>query len=146
MPGKRVGQPQPADVLSDAADLPPDHQALVTALYHAIRAYQPATEDRSEVIVFESTAEPARSSSHVAKRRTRFATNVAVLPVKGSRMSVVAEPNGRPLAWFLCQKLRDVSARQPDTGRQNAGSFNEPPAAMTAGKAVYRDGASSSAG
>jgi thioesterase domain-containing protein len=48
----------------------------------------------------------------VAKRWVRIATNVTVVPVKGSHVSILAEPDGRPLANYLGQKLRDVSARQ----------------------------------
>jgi thioesterase domain-containing protein len=112
LPGERLAQGHAADAASDTSALPQEHRDLITALFDAIHAYQPAANYADEVVVFESTAEPARSSGNVAKRWVRIATNVTVVPVKGSHVSILAEPDGRPLANYLGQKLRDVSARQ----------------------------------
>ncbi len=64
------------------------------------------------MLVFEATAEPARSSGAVAKRWAKIATNVQIVPIEGSHISIVAEPDGRPLTRLLGQKLWDIS--QPE--------------------------------
>jgi thioesterase domain-containing protein len=144
--GRRSTPHHAADVAADTAELPPDHRAFAAALFDAIHAYVPDVDFPGEVVVFESTAEPARSSSGVAKRWARIATNPTIVAVTGSHMSIVAEPDGRPLARFLCQKLREISAIQPGKLRQSAGFPDQPMAAMTVGSPDYRGGAASPAG
>jgi thioesterase domain-containing protein len=144
--GRRSTQRHAADTAADTAELPPDHRAFAAALFDAIHAYVPDADFPGEVVVFESTAEPARSSGGVAKRWARIATNLTIVAAEGSHMSIVADPDGRPLARFLCQKLRDVSAKQPGKLRQPAGRSDQSMAAMTIGSPDYRGGAASAAG
>ena len=144
--GRRSTQRHAADTAADTAELPPDHRAFAAALFDAIHAYVPDADFPGEVVVFESTAEPARSSSGVAKRWARIATNLTTVAVEGSHMSMVADPDGRPLARFLCQKLREISANQPGKLRQSAGLPNPSIAAMTIDSPDYRGGAASAAG
>jgi len=143
---KPVTRHHAADAATDTSGLPPDHRGLVAALYDALQAYVPDADFPGEVVVFESTAEPARSSGGVAKRWARIAPNLTVVPVAGSHMSIVADPDGRPLAGFLCQKLREISAQQQGIVRQCSGSPNASMAAMTNGNPAYRGDAASPAG
>jgi thioesterase domain-containing protein len=143
---KPVTRHHAADAATDTSGLPPDHRGFVAALYDALHAYVPDADFPGEVVVFESTAEPARSSGGVAKRWARIAPNLTVVPVAGSHMSIVADPDGRPLARLLCQKLREISAQQPGKVRQSAGLPNASMATMTIGKPAYRGDAASPAG
>jgi thioesterase domain-containing protein len=135
-----------ADTAADTAELPPDHRAFAAALFDAIHAYVPDRDFPGEVVVFESTAEPARSSGGVARRWARIAANLTVVAVEGSHMSIVADPDGRPLARFLCRKLHEISAQQLENLRRPAGLPNEAIAAMPTGSSDYRGGAASPAG
>jgi thioesterase domain-containing protein len=143
---KRVTRHHAADAATDTSGLPADHRGFVAALYDALHAYVPDADFPGEVVVFESTAEPARSSGGVAKRWARIAPNLTIVPVAGSHMSIVADPDGHPLARLLCQKLREISAKQPRIIRQSAGWPNQSMAAMTGGNPAYRGDAASSAG
>jgi thioesterase domain-containing protein len=105
-------QRHPAEIASNIAGVPPAHQAFAKALYDAVCAYKPEAEYAGNVLVFESTLEPARSSEKVAKRWARIAPAAEIVPVEGSHMSIVRQPNGRPLARILCQRLRDVSMKK----------------------------------
>lgn len=135
-----------ADTAAGTAELPPDHRAFAAALFDAIHAYVPDADFPGEVVVFELTAEPARSSSGVAKRWARIAANVTIVAIKGTHMSIVADPDGRPLARFLSRKLHEISAQQPGRLRQPAGLPSETIAAMPTGSPDYRGGAASPAG
>jgi thioesterase domain-containing protein len=152
LPGKRIPQRHPAETSSDIASLPPDHRGFVATLYDAIGVYVPDADYPGEVVVFESTAEPARSSGNIAKKWVRIVTNVTIVPFEGSHMSIVAEPNGRPLARMLCQKLREVSVRYKANMRQSASSSigskqpAVPMAAMLNRNAAHRGDAASPAG
>ena len=139
--GSSLTQRHPADTATDTSALPAQHRKLVTALYDAIHAYVPAAEFPGRVVVFESTAEPARSSGGVAKRWAKIATNLTVVAIKGTHMSIVAEPDGRPLARFLGQKLREVSANQPAQAARSASL-----ASGATGSQNYRGAAASPAG
>jgi thioesterase domain-containing protein len=144
-----LGQPptqrRAVDAATDTSEFPPEHRGFIAALFDAIHAYVPEANFPGEVVVFESTAEPARSSGGVAKRWAGIATNLTIVPVAGSHMSIVTDPDGRPLARLLGQKLREISAKQPDLPRQS-GSPDEPLAATGNGIRDYRGGAASSAG
>jgi thioesterase domain-containing protein len=102
----------PADTASNISGFPPDHRAFARALYEAIHSYVPETQFPGEVLVYESTSEPARSSASVAKRWARIAAKLAVVPVQGSHMSIVAYPDGTPLVRDLCKRLREASTTQ----------------------------------
>ena len=119
LPSNSLTQSHPADAATDTSKLPPQHRHFVAAVYDAIHAYVPDADFPGEVVVFEATSEPARSSGGVAKRWAKIASNLTVVPVKGTHMSIVVEPDGRPLARFLGQKLREISDeshafRKPD--------------------------------
>jgi thioesterase domain-containing protein len=143
--GKPLAQRDAVDAATDTSDLPPEHRGFVAALYDAIHAYVPDADFPGEVVVFESTAEPARSSGAVAKRWARIATKLTIVPVEGTHMSIVADRDGRPLAQFLGRKLHEISAQQQAKLRQSC-LPNEPQAAVTTGDPAYRGDAASKAG
>ena len=66
-----INQRHPAEIASNISGLPPCHQAFARALYDAICNHTPKEVYRGDVLVFESTAEPARSSECVAKKMDR---------------------------------------------------------------------------
>jgi thioesterase domain-containing protein len=80
------------------------------ALYDAICNYTPNGIYPGDVLVFESTAEPARSSERVASKWARIASNVEIVPIESNHMSIVGRSDGAPLAGELCRRLRKVSA------------------------------------
>jgi thioesterase domain-containing protein len=92
--------------------MPPDHQALARALYDAIFDYTPADQYTGNVVVYEATSEPARSSERVAKKWARISTDADIVPVKGTHMSIVRSPDGLPLARDLCKRLQHLEFPQ----------------------------------
>jgi thioesterase domain-containing protein len=129
--GNGVTQRHPAEDASNIAGLPADHRAFAMALYDAICNYKPNETYSGDVLVFESTAEPARSSERVASKWTRIARNVEIVPVEGTHMSMVGHPDGFPIARELCRRLREVAgtlSRQPG----QAGSEGAAPCASGA--------------
>jgi thioesterase domain-containing protein len=150
--GKPLQQRHPVETSTDISDLPPAHRDFVAAVYDAVGAYGPDANYRGEVLVFESTAEPARSSAGIAKRWAKIATEVKLVAVEGSHISIVAGPDGRPLARTLCEKLQEVSLRQAMQiqyyAKTQEGSA-QPAITMTATHSrvpAYLGGASSPAG
>lgn len=107
--GKTVALRHPAEDASHIAGLPADHRAFAMALYDAICQYTPNKVYPGDVLVFESTAEPARSSERVAAKWKRIARNVEIVPVEGTHMSIVGQPDGLPIARELCRRLREVA-------------------------------------
>jgi thioesterase domain-containing protein len=107
VPGGSHEPPQkhPAEIASNISTMPPDHRACAIALYDAIFAYTPTDRYTGDVVVYESTAEPDRGSERVAQRWAKLSTNLTVVPVEGSHMSIVKPPNGQPLARDLSQRL-----------------------------------------
>ena len=141
LPGNSLTHSHPADAATDTSALPQQHRQFVAAVYDAIHAYAPDADFPGEVVLFEATAEPARSGGGVAKRWAKIASNLTVVPVKGTHMSIVMEPDGRPLARILGQKLREISASQPT--KHSANLTN---GAATMGSQNYRGEAASPAG
>ena len=109
VPGKAVTQRHPAEDASNIAGLPADHRACAMALYDAICNHTLNETYPGDVMVFESTAEPARSSERVASKWTRIASNVEIVPIESNHMSIVGRADGAPLARELCRRLREVS-------------------------------------
>jgi thioesterase domain-containing protein len=107
MPGTGVAQRHPAEDASNISGLPSDHRAFAMALYDAVCNYTPNEIYPGNVLVFESTAEPARSSERVADKWTRIARNVEIVPIESTHMSIVRRPDGGPLADKLCRRLRE---------------------------------------
>jgi thioesterase domain-containing protein len=140
--GPRFARRHAAETAAGTEVLPPEHRAFTAALFDAIHAYVPDKDFPGEIVVFESTAEPARSSGAVAKRWARIATNPTIVAVKGSHMSIVADPDGRPMAHFLCRKLREISAQQQGRARGLEGLPDQPVPAIT----DHRGDAASTAG
>jgi thioesterase domain-containing protein len=100
----------PAEIASNISSMPPDHRACAIALYDAIFAYTPEDRYDNAVVVYESTAEPDRSSERVAERWAKLSTNLVVVQVEGSHMSIVKPPHGQLLARDLSQRLLDFGA------------------------------------
>jgi thioesterase domain-containing protein len=109
IPGKGVIQRHPAEDASNLAGLPSDHRAFAMALYDAICNYTQNEIYPGDVLVFESTAEPARSSERVAGKWMRIARHVQIVPIESNHMSIVGRSDGVPLARELCRRLREVS-------------------------------------
>jgi thioesterase domain-containing protein len=100
----------PAWIADIVAGLPPDHRAFATMFYDAICAYVPEKEYAGDILFFEATQEPARSSERMAETWMAIAKNVDVVRVKGSHQSIVKPPDGVAMAAALCKQLREVSA------------------------------------
>jgi len=108
-------QKHPAEIASNISTMPPDHRACAIALYDATFAYTPVDRYTGDVVVYESTAEPDRSSERVAQRWAKLSTNLTVVPVEGSHMSIVKPPHGQPLARDLSQRLLSYGSTRTQT-------------------------------
>jgi thioesterase domain-containing protein len=109
----------PAENASNISGLPPDHRACAIALYDAIYAYVPDQKYTGNVVLYEATGEPDRSSERVAKKWAKISTNLRIVPVEGHHMSIVKAPSGLPLVRDLCTRLKEfgnVSKREFDFG------------------------------
>jgi thioesterase domain-containing protein len=113
----------PATFALDLESFPPDHCACAIELYDAVCAYVPSVNYTGEMLVFEATAEPARSSARVVERWAAVAHNLTAVSVKGMHRSIITEPDVLPLARELCTRLREVSRRD-----QSASSGRAPAA------------------
>jgi thioesterase domain-containing protein len=118
-PADNPGQLHPAEAASSISQMQPNHRACAMALYDAIFAY-PLDEDYpGEAVIYEATAEPARSSERVAAKWQRVCRRATVVPVRGSHNSIIKQPDGVALARDLSNRLVQIAARY----RSNMGSF-----------------------
>jgi thioesterase domain-containing protein len=101
-----MGALHPAEIVSNLAIFPPEHRAMAIELYDMVEAYQPEKNYPGEVLVFEASEEPNRTSTRVAATWRSIAGNVKVISVNASHMSIIRSPDGLVLARDLCERLR----------------------------------------
>jgi hypothetical protein len=100
----------PAEIASNISGLPAEHRACAIELYDAIDRYVPDDEYTGETVLYEATAEPDRGSERVAKKWAKISTNLTIVPVEGTHMSMVKPPRGVPLARDLCRRLGEIGS------------------------------------
>ncbi len=81
----------------------------MTKLYDVLEAYVPSVSYKGNILVFEATAEPARSSARVVERWVPVAEHLTVVAVKGMHMKILTHPEGLSIAHELCARMRELS-------------------------------------
>ncbi|HWC63396.1 MAG TPA: thioesterase domain-containing protein [Rhizomicrobium sp.] len=101
----------PAEIASDLARFPPEHRAFAKALHDAVGRHVPEKGYTGDVLIFESTKEPGRTTERVVEKWTSIFRNARAISVEGSHLSIVKNSHGLPLARELCRHLRSASDR-----------------------------------